>query len=321
MKKQFLLITSVLFLAAMFTAGSLSAQWVQDNGVIWTDQDVGIGTSTPEFTLDVDGNLGLGAATGIFVRRTDNSLHEIFSMDTNNDMLFNRGSITNNFESHVIIGVGPGRRFEIRNSNNDRIIRVLETNGNVGIGTVGNPGRRLEVNGDILLGRSGRLYVRRQDNAQHEMFSMDANNDIIFNRASINDNLPSSIIFGVGQGRNIDFRDANNKTLMRIVGNTGNMYVDGKITSTEIEVKLDVWPDFVFADDYNLMSLHEVEHFIQQNRHLPNVPSEKEVLENGVELGQMSAILLQKVEELTLHMIQLSKENEELRQRISDLEK
>ena len=94
----------------------------------------------------------------------------------------------------------------------------------------------------------------------------------------------------------------------------GALTVDGKITSTEIEVKTDVWSDFVFYDDYYLRPLCEVEKFIKTNRHLPDVPSESEVLENGVNVGQMSAVLLQKIEELTLYIIELNK-------RIEDLEK
>jgi hypothetical protein len=88
-----------------------------------------------------------------------------------------------------------------------------------------------------------------------------------------------------------------------------------------VEVTLDGWSDFVFADDYSLMPLEEVEKHIQQNRHLPDIPSEEEVLENGLNLGDMQARLLQKVEELTLYMIQLKKENEVLKKRISMLEK
>ncbi len=97
-----------------------------------------------------------------------------------------------------------------------------------------------------------------------------------------------------------------------LLSREGDLYVDGKITASEIEVKLDVWPDFVFADDYELMSLYEVENYIKQNRHLPNVPSEAHVIENGVNVGEMTSILLQKVEELTLHIIELNKRIEEL---------
>lgn len=89
--------------------------------------------------------------------------------------------------------------------------------------------------------------------------------------------------------------------------------VNGTIKATELIVELyENWPDFVFADDYELMSLYEVENYIKQNRHLPNVPSEAQVLEGGVNVGEMTSILLQKVEELTLHIIELNKRIEEL---------
>ncbi len=89
--------------------------------------------------------------------------------------------------------------------------------------------------------------------------------------------------------------------------------VNGKVIAEELQIQLKgEWPDFVFADDYELMSLYEVENYIKQNRHLPNVPSEAQVLESGVNVGEMTSILLQKVEELTLHIIELNKRIEEL---------
>jgi hypothetical protein len=88
--------------------------------------------------------------------------------------------------------------------------------------------------------------------------------------------------------------------------------VNGKITSTEVEVTLTGWSDFVFNDDYYLRPLEEVEQFIKTNKHLPDVPSEVEVLESGVNVGEMSATLLQKIEELTLYIIELNKRIEEL---------
>jgi hypothetical protein len=84
------------------------------------------------------------------------------------------------------------------------------------------------------------------------------------------------------------------------------------------------WPDFVFASNYNLRSLTEVEAFINQNKHLPNVPSEKEVKADGYDVSEMNAKLLQKIEELTLYLIEinkevqtLKKENIELKEKVS----
>ncbi|BBM86138.1 hypothetical protein [Candidatus Uabimicrobium amorphum] len=87
-----------------------------------------------------------------------------------------------------------------------------------------------------------------------------------------------------------------------------NLAVKGKIKAEEIEVSLDDWSDFVFNDNYPLMSLDEVEKQIKKNRHLPDIPSETEVIKNGIAIGKMQAKLLQKIEELTLYTIQQNKQ-------------
>ncbi|GHN02422.1 hypothetical protein WSM22_39110 [Cytophagales bacterium WSM2-2] len=69
------------------------------------------------------------------------------------------------------------------------------------------------------------------------------------------------------------------------------------------------WPDYVFSKDYSLMPLQEVEKFIEVNRHLPGVPSQEEIKKEGLNLGEMEMIMMKKIEELTLHMIQIEKEN------------
>lgn len=95
--------------------------------------------------------------------------------------------------------------------------------------------------------------------------------------------------------------------------------VDGEAVFKSAFVTVDGWADYVFNSDYKLKPLMEVENFIKENNHLPDVPSEKEVLENGVSLGEMDAILLQKIEELTLYMIEVKKENEELKKEVENL--
>ena len=75
------------------------------------------------------------------------------------------------------------------------------------------------------------------------------------------------------------------------------------------------WSDYVFAKDYNLNSLAEVENYINKHHHLPDVPSEQEVKTNGIDLAEMDAVLLRKIEELTLYVIELKKENEQLNER------
>lgn len=93
--------------------------------------------------------------------------------------------------------------------------------------------------------------------------------------------------------------------------------VNGLIHAKEVKVDLIGWPDYVFEEDYDLISIEEVEKFIELNGHLPNIPSAKEVENNGVELGEMNKKLMEKVEELTLYIIQMNKEIKELNEKLN----
>jgi hypothetical protein len=83
--------------------------------------------------------------------------------------------------------------------------------------------------------------------------------------------------------------------------------VRGNAHFFEVRVRTESWSDFVFDDNYQLPDLQQLELFVKTNRHLPDVPSEAEVIENGVDLGEMNKVLLQKVEELTLIIIEQDK--------------
>jgi hypothetical protein len=100
-----------------------------------------------------------------------------------------------------------------------------------------------------------------------------------------------------------------------------SLSVAGKIIAEEMRVQLKAaWPDYVFADNYKLKSLEEVEQHIKQNKHLPNIPAAAVVEKEGFDLGDMNKRLLEKVEELTLYLIEMKKENKNLSERISQLE-
>lgn len=100
---------------------------------------------------------------------------------------------------------------------------------------------------------------------------------------------------------------------------THKLAVEGTIGAREIVVETDEWSDFVFENDYELQDLEEVEAFIEENNHLPDIPSEKEVLQNGIEVGEMHAKLLQKIEELTLYMIEQNKTTSKLVEEVQRL--
>ncbi|PXX95169.1 hypothetical protein DF185_22585 [Marinifilum breve] len=125
-----------------------------------------------------------------------------------------------------------------------------------------------------------------------------------------------------------------NQTHLAVAGNVGigtdapnaKLDVKGMIKATEIKVQAQT-ADFVFEEDYQLKELSEVEEFITTNKHLPDIPSAKQMEENGVGLAEMNKLLLQKVEELTLYTIEQGKllKNQEVKikgkdKRISVLE-
>jgi hypothetical protein len=89
--------------------------------------------------------------------------------------------------------------------------------------------------------------------------------------------------------------------------------VVGKVMAEEVRVELNgTWPDYVFAKDYKLMPLHNLKQYVNENSHLPNVPSANE-MKDGIEVGKMNKMLMQKVEELTLYVIQLNEELQQLK--------
>ncbi|WP_316632566.1 hypothetical protein [uncultured Flavobacterium sp.] len=95
--------------------------------------------------------------------------------------------------------------------------------------------------------------------------------------------------------------------------------VNGTIHSKEVKVDMIGWSDFVFKKEYNLPTLAEVEKHINEKGHLENIPSEEEVLKDGINLGEMNAKLLQKIEELTLYMIEMKKDNIEIKRENSQM--
>ncbi|HKK40328.1 MAG TPA: hypothetical protein VJ949_12980, partial [Cryomorphaceae bacterium] len=98
--------------------------------------------------------------------------------------------------------------------------------------------------------------------------------------------------------------------------------VDGKMICEELKVQLSQdWPDYVFADDYSMMNLNDLEEFIKTENHLPGVPSASEVeAADGIMLGEMQRVTVEKLEELTLYILELKKENDQLKERVEALE-
>ncbi|SCY78205.1 tail fiber protein [Flavobacterium anhuiense] len=103
------------------------------------------------------------------------------------------------------------------------------------------------------------------------------------------------------------------------VNPTSKLTVAGNIASREVKVTVDAGADFVFEKDYNLLSLESVDQFIKENKHLPEIASAEEMKKDGINLSEMNIKLLQKIEEMTLYMIEMKKRNDEMEKDILKL--
>ena len=233
---------------------------------------------------------------------------------------FNKGIVMNGALSSY-----SGLDLKLQTGGTSRIF--IKQNGCVGIGrdqsdvtfavyNNANPGFQLRCdNYGLLIGVASGDWSFVENSKQK---------DVVFRTFSTNVSAPytdrQGMIFHItnntGDGNSyIKFGDRKNGNWFAILNNK-TVRIDGTVYATEINVKTDVWSDFVFNKDYKLRSLDEVEEYINANKCLPDVPSEAEVKESGVDVAKMNAILLQKVEELTLYVIKQQEEIKELKNKI-----
>jgi hypothetical protein len=292
------------------------------------DGKVGIGTTTPRSRLDVGALLqggmlgtvlgrlpegdGTGDGTFLGVRGYESSwtnyggksfaLEHSFYGATNSSINFYRGGdVTGGFMTF----------------NTDRNIEKMRitTNGNVGIGTT-TPDQKLTIKGGGIgfdgISSDKKLYSPNDGVLEWMTHDYAAE--------------PAFAVSHQGSKR-VYLTTSGNSYLMG--GNVGigttnpqaKLAVNGDIFSKKVKVTQTGWPDYVFKPTYKLPSLEEVEAFIKQYNHLPEVPSAQEVEKNGLDVGESQAILLKKIEELTLYVIELKKENEQIKREIIELKK
>ncbi|WP_212004765.1 hypothetical protein [Chitinophaga sp. HK235] len=202
--------------------------------------------------------------------------------------------------------IGYGNDYTINYSGENGTNHVF-TEGNVGIG-VPNPTSKLDVNGVVNASdmvRSAHAMAVAAPNGNYSILAWDVSTNYTPYVGTIN----TGADFAIWSG---------NAEQMRITkeGNVGigtvlpqsKLAVKGTITSTRVKVTQDNWADFVFDPGYQLPSLTHIEKFIQENKRLPEIPSAAEVKEHGLDVGDNQAKLLQKIEELTLYLIEQSKQ-------------
>ncbi len=210
---------------------------------------------------------------------------------------------------------------------------VLKNSGNVGIGTV-NPFAKLHVkNGAIAISELNYDHINARlimaDQVPLLRFTRWTGTDQIQQNAFVGQFFNNSVgeySLGLGTGSSsIGNQDeATTRLTVKLNGNIGigttnpqeKLVVAGNMQARKVKVTVDAGADFVFEPNYRLRSLEEVKQYIQQHKHLPEVPSAKDMESTGIELGEMNIKLLQKIEELTLYLIEQKQEIDELRKKL-----
>ena len=309
------------FLSTIFTVASAQSNTFPSSG------KVGIGTLSPRASLDVAEYIPSGSLSTVFGRLVegdgDNSgtflgvrgygttaysksfaIEHDFYGATNSSINFHRGGdITGGF-----ISFATGTNIErLRIAENGNLIWNGYAAGNpraLNLGYSGSNHGGIGYNIDYTA--TNGIFNRPLNDQSSYLEFAQGGFRFYGNSSSVSTN---SVTLN-GGGANLN--------LFAVITNTGDfgigttnpqekLSVNGKIRAKEIQVETANWPDYVFSKDYKLPDLKETEAFIKTNSHLPGVPSATVAEQEGIELGEMNKILLKKIEELTLHLIEKDK--------------
>lgn len=197
---------------------------------------------------------------------------------------------------------------------------LIDRTGKVAIGDVPVPdiAAKLHIRSDE--GEDAGIFMEPKDQTSNTFIRLrDENHRIEVDNAGImrikskNGNTDSKLLLYGRVGINI----AND----HFMNSSYSLCVRGGIMTDKINIKnVNHWPDYVFSSNYLLKPLSDLKFFITENHHLPEVPSENDIMAEGIEIGDMQGILLKKVEEMTLYILQLQEQIDKLEQRINELE-
>jgi len=239
--------------------------------------NVGIGTANPEAQLD---------------------LADIYPAGGINLKVGNDAYLTDVDRAHClgIFSISEAEKGAIKLGNNGPVL--FGNNEQLGIGTR-EPVTTLELNHDLYTGGTAGICLAHND--LHKWFigmNGDRNNAhdlLIGNFSELHNGYSSFLVVNPNGNVGIGTDDTYSYKLA----------VNGAIITEEVTVKVrQNWPDYVFKPGYSLISLNQLDEYITQHGHLPGIPTQDEIKTNGLKVGEMESLLLQKVEELTLYIIE-----------------
>ncbi|MBB5623189.1 hypothetical protein HDE69_004272 [Pedobacter cryoconitis] len=290
------------FVATLFGAGG------NQFGIVGTssDHDLAFYTHLKEnMRLTSNGNVGIGT-------RTPANKLSIFESSNSNSYI----TVENNSVG-TLFGVGGDQIGIVGTSSNHDLTFFanmkekmrLTRDGNVGIGT-SVPDNKLTISNS----NNSNTYVTAGNNTVNTLFGAGGTTVGIVGTISNHD-----LAF---------FTNLKEKMRLTRDGNVGigienpmeKLSVNGNIRCKELLVETANWPDYVFKEDYQLLSLAELEKYIEKNRHLPEFPSEQEVAKEGVNVGEMNRLLVKKIEELTLYLLEKDKQLKDQTEKLNNLQ-
>jgi hypothetical protein len=281
-----------------FWEGSGSNIYTKNNG------NVGIGTNNPAEKLSINAadptiSFLIANATKGFIQAAADNMRV--------------GTYNANLTGNLVLAT----------RNVDRM--TILADGKVGIGTTV-PVSKFHITGGVDAALNTHGYM---------MIGLEAGTNVVFDNNEIlaRNNGNTSSLYLQNSGGNVYIGDATNFTSVHKLGVDGNtvitgnlrvgttptpsgykLAVDGKVICTELLVKLVAnWPDYVFRGSHILLTIEELELFIKNNKHLPGIPAAAAIESSGLNIGEMQKLQMEKIEELTLYIIQLKKEIEKLK--------